>query len=101
MKYETTVKMNKCDNIYEPCCCCSGIKLCLILCHPMDLQHVRLPCPSVSPGACPKLMSVELVMYFSKKDQIAINSMILFIIKLTRTAKHVAKPKSDQLTYTQ
>ena len=38
---------------------------------------------------------------FSKKDQIAINSMIFFIIKLKRTAKHVAKPNSDQLTYTQ
>ena len=31
---------------------------------PHGLQHIRLPCPSVSLRACPKLMSVQLVMYF-------------------------------------
>ena len=35
------------------CCCCFSVtKLCLILCRPMDLQHVRLPCPSLSPRVC-------------------------------------------------
>ena len=30
-------------------CCCSITKLCLIFCNPMGC---RLPCPSLSPGAC-------------------------------------------------
>ena len=33
------------------CCFCSVTKRCLTLCSPMD-QHARLPCPSLSPGAC-------------------------------------------------
>ena len=35
-------------------CCCrfSVTKLCLTLCRPMDLHHVRLPCPSLSPRVC-------------------------------------------------
>ena len=35
------------------CCCCFSVtKLCLTLCRPMDLHHVRLPCPSLSPRVC-------------------------------------------------
>ena len=29
---------------------------------PHGLQHARLPCPSSTPGACSKLMSIKLVM---------------------------------------
>ena len=29
---------------------------------PHGLQHIRLPCPSPSPGVCSKLMSIESVM---------------------------------------
>ena len=29
---------------------------------PRGLQHARLPCPSLSPGVCSKLMSIESVM---------------------------------------
>ena len=32
-------------------CCCSVARLCLTL-WPHGLQHARLPCPSLSPGAC-------------------------------------------------
>ena len=35
--------------------CCSFARSCLTLCDPMvtwDLQHGRLPCPSLSPGTC-------------------------------------------------
>ena len=32
-------------------CCCSVAQSCLILCHPMELQHARLPCPSPIPEA--------------------------------------------------
>ena len=31
---------------------CSVIQLCLILCDPHGLQHVRLPCPLLSPRVC-------------------------------------------------
>ena len=34
------------------CCCFSVTKLCLTLCRPMDLQYVRLHCPSLSPRVC-------------------------------------------------
>ena len=34
------------------CCCCSIAKSCLTLCDPVDKQHIKLPCPSLSPGAC-------------------------------------------------
>ena len=33
-------------------CCCSVAKSCLTL-WPHGLQHIRLPCPSSSPGVCP------------------------------------------------
>ena len=32
-------------------CCCSVVKLCLTL-WPHELQHARLPCPSLSPRVC-------------------------------------------------
>ena len=32
---------------------------------PHGLQHIRLPCPSLCPGACLKLMSIESVMPFN------------------------------------
>ena len=35
---------------YMHCCCCLVTQLCLTLCNP--IQHVRIPCPSPSPGAC-------------------------------------------------
>ena len=65
---------------------------------PCGLQQVRLLCPSVSPGACQNSGPLSWWCIFSKKDQIAINSMISFIIKLKTTAKHAANPNSDQLT---
>ena len=33
-------------------CCCSVPQSCLTLCNPMDLQHTRLPCSSLSPWVC-------------------------------------------------
>ena len=33
-------------------CCCSFTKLCLTLCNSMNLEHTRLPCPSLSPRVC-------------------------------------------------
>ena len=33
------------------CCCCSVTQLCLTL-RPHGMQHARLPCPPLSPGAC-------------------------------------------------
>ena len=33
-------------------CCYSVAKSCLTLCDPHELQHARLPCPSLSPGVC-------------------------------------------------
>ena len=33
-------------------CCCSVAKSCPTLCRPYELQHARLPCPSLSLGAC-------------------------------------------------
>ena len=38
------------DIVY--CCCCSVAKLCQTLLQPHELQHARLPCPSLSPGVC-------------------------------------------------
>ena len=32
--------------------CCSVTKLCLTLCNPINLQHPRLSCPSLSPRVC-------------------------------------------------
>jgi len=43
MKHRTTM--------YTLNCCCSVAKLCPTL-WPHGLQHARLPCPSLSPGAC-------------------------------------------------
>ena len=43
-------------------CCCSVAQLCLDSFQPHGLQHTRLPCPSPSPRACFKLMSIESVM---------------------------------------
>ena len=40
-------------------CCCSVAKSCLTL-WPHELQHTRLPCPSLSPGICSN-SSIELV----------------------------------------
>ena len=38
---------------YQGGCCCSSVtKSCLTLCDSMELQHTRLPCPSLSPGVC-------------------------------------------------
>ena len=39
-------------NLLISYCCCSVIKLCLTLC---NLQHTRLPSPSLSPGVCSNL----------------------------------------------
>ena len=39
----------KLNNTY--CCCCSVAKSCLTL-WPHELQHTRLPCPSLSPWIC-------------------------------------------------
>ena len=36
------------------------LRLCLTLCDPMDLQHSRLPCPSLSPGVCSVLHPLSL-----------------------------------------
>ena len=33
-------------------CCCSLTQSCLTLCNPVELQHARLPCPSLSPWVC-------------------------------------------------
>ena len=33
-------------------CCCLVIHMCPTLCEPMDLQHARIPCPSLSLGIC-------------------------------------------------
>ena len=33
-------------------CCCSVAKLCLTLCDLHGLQHIRLPCPLLSPRVC-------------------------------------------------
>ena len=41
----------QCGVLTTGCCCCSAIKSCLTL-HPHGLQHVRLPCPSLSPRVC-------------------------------------------------
>ena len=38
---------------YQGGCCCSSVtKSCLTLCDSMELQHTRLPCPSLSPWVC-------------------------------------------------
>ena len=42
--------------------CCSVAQSCLTLCNAMDYSHAGLPCPSPSPGACFKFLSIELVM---------------------------------------
>ena len=42
-----------------PCCSAAQSRLTL---RPHGLQHVRLPCPSLSPWSLLKLMSIELVM---------------------------------------
>ena len=55
----------KCKNIYavavqDHFCCCLVTQSCLTLwLH--GLQHARLPCPSLSPRICSKLMSIESV----------------------------------------
>ena len=43
-------------------CCCSVAKSCLTLCGPYELQHARLPCPSLSPGSSLRLRCIESVM---------------------------------------
>ena len=55
----------KCQRFYSSFCCMktcvhgnvayqliSVTQSCLTLCNPMDLQHPRLPCPSLTLGAC-------------------------------------------------
>ena len=42
-------------SFFNPYWYCSVTKLCLILGDPMDWSHVRLPCPSLSPGVCSNL----------------------------------------------
>ena len=37
-------------------------QLCLTLCDPMDWGHTRLPCPSLTPGACSNSCCIEAVM---------------------------------------
>ena len=44
--------------------CCSVAQSCPTL-RPHGLQHVRLPCPSLSPQSLLKLMSIESVMPFN------------------------------------
>ena len=44
------------------CVLSSVTQSCVTLCDPHGLQHARLPCPSPTPGAYVKLMSIELVM---------------------------------------
>ena len=36
----------------KSCCGCSLVKLCPNSLKPCELQHARLPCPSLSPGVC-------------------------------------------------
>ena len=43
------------------CYCCSVTKLSLTL-RLHGLKHARLPCPSLSPGVCSEIMSVESVL---------------------------------------
>ena len=43
------------------CCCCSIAQSCPTLMQP-PLQHARLPCPSPTPGAYVKLLSIESVL---------------------------------------
>ena len=49
-----------CYTVCSPCC--SVAQSCLTLCDPMDCSMPGFPCPSLSPGVCSKLMSIELVM---------------------------------------
>ena len=46
---------------YKRACCCSVAESRLTL-QPNGLQHARLPCPSLPPGVCSKLMSIESMM---------------------------------------
>ena len=41
----------KCESGHVPSCC-SVTKFCPTLCKPHELQHTRLPCPSLSPRVC-------------------------------------------------
>ena len=47
---------------FLPFCCCSVAQFCPTLLRPHRLQHVRLPCPSLSPGVCTNSVSTESVM---------------------------------------
>ena len=42
-------------------CFCSVTKLCLTVCDPM--QHTQPPCPSLSPGVCPKSCPLNQLCY--------------------------------------
>ena len=44
-------------------CCCSVAKSSPILCDPKGLQHIRLPCPSLYPGACSNSCSLSQSCY--------------------------------------
>ena len=42
-----------CGHDWWDYCCCSVTQSCRTVCNPMDcMQHARLRCPSLSPGAC-------------------------------------------------
>ena len=54
---------------YLYCCCCSVTKSCPTLCDSHELQHTRLPCPSLSPrifsNSCPLSQWYYLIISFS------------------------------------
>ena len=49
--WDLFMNVQKYMNVMWRCCHCSVIQSCLTL-QPHGLQHVRLPCPSLSPRAC-------------------------------------------------
>ena len=51
--YNINTKKKKKENTTNSCCCCSVAQLCLTLCDPHGLQHLRSPCPSPPPRVCP------------------------------------------------
>ena len=59
-----------CLSSLHPPCWCQSHNCCLLFSlqvisdslRPHGLQHIRLTCPSPSPGVCPKLISIALVM---------------------------------------
>ena len=45
-------------------CVCSVAKSCLTICDTKGLQHIRLPCPSLSPGVCSNSCPLTWWCYF-------------------------------------